>query len=619
MCAIAGYCGDGNKACLEKMLQILKHRGPDDSGIFINGYVGLGSNRLSIIDLSARGHQPIFNEDNSICIVYNGEVYNFQALRKKLERKHKFRSHTDTEVILHAYEEWGIDCLKVLNGMFAFVIYDKNKDLLFGARDRLGEKPLKYFWDGKLFAFASEIKGLLPIVKKREIHSEAIDDYLTLQYIPSPKTGFKNIFKVPAGHYFIFKSGKLVVKRYWGLDYSQKLKLKEEEWEEIIFEKINESVASRTISDVPIGAFLSGGVDSSTIVAFLSQDINSKLKTFSIGFEDPRFDESKCALQIAKQYHTEHSLLKVGLKEMEGVFTHLADYYDEPFADNSSIPTIILSRFARKDVKVALSGDGGDENFGGYERYSVVRFSESYKRVLKMARGLVKSISGIGAKLHKSQLLDRMNIFALSFDDPFYKKYVYYNCFFKHNDKRALYSREFLSRICKNDTFNIFRNFYNRKLSDLDNALSIDIQSYLPEDLLYKMDTSSMSASLEVRAPFLNHELFELTAKMPDKLKVRLFEKKYIFKKMLGKKQILLPGILNRRKQGFVAPIEQWMRGDLGNFVIDQTTSKKNKQMNIFDSSKIEIYLSDYLAGKHNENNNIFALFSLCSWINKYF
>ncbi|TSC88487.1 MAG: asparagine synthase (glutamine-hydrolysing) [Microgenomates group bacterium Gr01-1014_5] len=616
MCGIAGYVGGDRKTLLD-MLSAISHRGPDDQGIFIDGNIGLGNNRLSIIDLSKHGHQPLFNEDKSLCIVYNGEIYNFKDLRKSLERKHEFSSQTDSEVVLHAYEEWGHECLQKLNGMFAFVIYDRKKKLLFGARDRLGEKPLKYYLDSGVFAFASELKGLLPIIKNKELDINAIDDYMTLQYVPAPKTGLKNVYKLPAGHYFLYSGGKLQVKEYWKIDFSKKLKLKEEEWEELIYSKIKESVESRTVSDVPIGAFLSGGLDSSAVVALLSAT-NSKLKTFSIGFEDPRFDESKYALQIAALYNTDHTSLIIGHKELTQEFLKLPEYYDEPFADNSSIPSIILSRLARKSVKVALSGDGGDENFGGYERYSVVDFAKHYDKIPAVAKTLLKHSGNIFSKIYPSKISEKAAIFTKFASIPFYKKYVYYNSFFTNEAKREIYSNKVQKELELNDTFNIFKNIYRNNLSELDNAFNIDINSYLPEDLLYKMDIASMSASLEVRAPLLNHELLELTSQMPDSLKVRLLKKKYIFKKLLKNKKLLPDNIINRQKKGFVIPVDTWLKGDLKEYIREEVATTKMKNLQLFSGNKLDSYLTDFFGGKIKNSNNIFALLSLSAWVNKY-
>lgn len=619
MCAIAGYVGKGSRKMLKAMLDMTSHRGHDDRGIFIDHKVGLGANRLSIIDLSSRGKQPIFDRKGAVGVVLNGEIYNFQELRKQLKSKYIFMSKTDTEVLLYAYKEWGINCLKELNGMFAFVIYDKKKNLLFGARDRLGEKSLKYYLDDGIFAFASEVKGLLPALKSRpEVDPVAINYYLTLQYVPAPFTGFKKLFKLPPAHYFIFRNGELQIKKYWEISFTEKLILSEEEWVRRILEKLNESVKSRLIADVPVGVFLSGGLDSSIVVALMAQVSNKGLKTFSIGFDDPDFDESRYADLVAKLYKTNHQTFKVSNKMMSDVFTHLADYYDEPFADNSVIPTIVLSRLASKYVKVALTGDGGDENFAGYDRYNVVVFSDIYEKVPHVAKKILSSVATLTHRVVKTKFTSRVETYIRTFKLPFYKRYLYYSPFFDNETKHSLYSSQFQDAVVKHNSFEIFRPLYNPHLSKLDNALNFDIKSYLPEDLLFKIDIASMAYSLEVRAPFLNHELIELAAKIPPDLKIKFFKKKYIFKKALEDSHLLPKEIIHRRKRGFVAPIDRWLRGEFKDFVKDKLTSKKFKEANIFDPIRLEKYLQDYFRGGKISSNNIFALLSLASWIEKY-
>lgn len=582
MCAIAGFVGSLNRASLEKMLKVLNHRGPDDSGLFIDGKVGLGNNRLSILDLSPNGHQPMYNVGKTVCIVYNGEIYNFADVRKKLEQKYKFQSHTDTEVILHAYEEWGVNCLKMLNGMFAFVVYDRQKDLLFGARDRLGEKPLKYYWDGATFVFASEVKAILSVLpKKPEIDKEAIREFLNFQYVPAPKTGFEKIFKLPPASYFIFQNKKLKISRYWNLDFSEKLNMPERDWEDEIFRIIQESVESRMVSDVPVGALLSGGVDSSAVVALMSRFTHSRIKTFSIGFDDLSFDETKYAQEVSKLYQTDHYSQKVGKKTMQDVLVSFCEYYDEPFSDNSLVPSLLLSKMAGEKVKVVLSGDGGDENFAGYERYQVVKFGQFYKNVHPILRGAIRL---------PAQFFDKTRLFTNTFDLPFQEKYVHYNPYFKKESKMSIRG-------------------YNNKLSDLDNALHFDIKSYLPEDLLYKVDIASMSASLEVRAPFLNYQLLELTAKMPNSLKIKNLQTKYIFKKVLKDKNLLPKNIINRKKRGFIMPVDKWLKGSMKGFVADQLASRKFMDLEILDDVKSV----DKLNG-----NQIFTLLSLSLWLQKY-
>ena len=615
MCGIVGYVGDVDQDKIQNMLKATSHRGPDDSGIFIKGNVGLGSNRLAIIDLSYKGHQPMFDDKKEICIVYNGEMYNFMEIKQQLKNEYKFKSNSDTEVIIYAYKKWGVNCLEHLNGMFAFVIYDMKKNLLFGARDRRGEKPLKYFFDGKTFVFASEIKGILPVLKEKpKMDIDAISDYLTLQYVPAPKTGFKDIYKLPPASYFILKDGKLKINRYWRLDFSKKLNISENEWMELLEAKIDQCVKSRMISDVPIGSFLSGGVDSSAVTAFMSMNSSKPIKTFSIGFNESKFDETKYSKLIAKKYKTDHSYIKVNPKIFEEELHTMSDYYDEPFADNSLIPTLFLSRFARQGVTVTLSGDGGDENFAGYDRYNIVSIGDRYRFMPNFLRnGVIKPLVNSIFFVLPNLLTSRIKTFSNTFDLPFYKKYIYYKSFFNNLDKERSGFKS------NRDTFLIDKYIYNSKLTQIDNALSADINSYLPEDLLYKTDIASMSVGLEVRAPLLDYKLMELSAKIPDNLKIKNLNKKYIFKKMLIEKNILPESVVNRPKRGFNPQIGVWFKNDMKTYVISQLNSQKFRQSELFDNGKLDNYIKEYYSSNLNYHNNIFALLALSSWINKYF
>lgn len=619
MCGIVGYVGnDVSKYKVQTMLEKISHRGPDDSGLFVKNGVGMGNNRLSVIDLSKNGHQPMFDSEKSLCIVYNGEIYNFQEIKRRLEKEFIFKSRSDTEVIIYAYKKWGVKCLNYLNGMFAFVIFDIKNGQLFGARDRLGEKPFKYFYDGKKFVFASEIKSILSVLNRKQVLDfSAINDYLTLQYVPAPKTGFKNIFKLPPASYFLYKNGKLNIYKYWNLDFSKKIELTESQWSDTLKEKIENSVKDRMVSDVPLGAFLSGGVDSSTITAFMVKNSSKQINTFSIGFDNSKFDETKYAEYVSKLCGTKHFSLKLDSKMIKEELPKIFDYFDEPIADNSLIPTFFLSRFARKKVTVALSGDGGDELFAGYDRYNIVAFEKYYKLLPKQLRNNVIKPSTKSLFCMFPNLMSlRTKTFACNFDSEFYKRYLHYRSFFSNQDKAKILSKT----ICKlDDTFLSNKEEYNHLLDNIDNALRIDISSYLPEDLLYKMDIASMSASLEVRSPLLDYNLMELMAQMPSKYKIKFFNKKYIFKKMLLDGNILPPGIVNRPKQGFVLPLDKWLRDDLKDYTITSLNSKKFREMGIFDNKKLDEYIANYYSGNVNYYNNIFSLISLSSWINKYF
>lgn len=619
MCGIVGYAGFTKKTPLDKAIEKIHHRGPDDNGVQYFGGVALGNTRLSIIDLSAKGHQPMNSYDKSLCITYNGEIYNFKDVKKLLERKYKFKSNSDTEVILYAYKEWGVGCLERLHGMFSFVIYDRKKDLLFGARDRLGQKPLKYYWDNKKFIFASEIKAILPLLdSKSDIDEVAIDDFLTLQYVPSPKTGFKKIYKLPAGHYFLFKDGKLIKRKYWSINFNKKLYLSIKDWQDLVFSEIKRAVKSHLVSDVPVGALLSGGLDSSIVVAIMSKYSSEKINTFNIGFDDERFDESSYAKRVSDMYDTNHVELFINSEDLMKNITSVVDAYDEPIGDNSILPSILIAKLASESVKVALTGDGGDENFAGYDRYTFVNiasFIAKSSAILKKA-ALFPAKAAFG--LHPDKFTERMHRFLSSLDDKFYRKYVNYNSFFSIATKHALYSKDFANKVRDNDSYEIYSSYYDKKLSDLDNALNIDINTYLSDDLLYKSDMASMANGLELRSPFLDHTLMEKMAAVPSEMKIKLLTKKKILKDIAIYYDLLPKEIVYRRKQGFNIPQNKWFKGPLKGYLKNRILSS-NMMGIIFDRNKVERYLNDYFRTNLNYDNNIFALLVLSLWFDKYF
>lgn len=618
MCGIVGYGGFTKKIFLDSAIEKIHHRGPDDNGVAYFDGVALGNTRLAIIDLSAAGHQPMFNSDKSLCITFNGEIYNYKEIKKFLEKKYQFKSHTDTETILYAYQEWGTKCLEKLSGMFSFVIYDKKKKLVFGARDRLGQKPLKYYFKNGVFIFASEIKAILPLLDfKPNIDEVAIDDFLTLQYVPSPKTGFRNIYKLPAAHYFIYKDNKLVTRRYWSLNFNKKLDLSTQEWYEVVFSEIEKAVKSHLISDVPVGALLSGGLDSSIIVALMAMNSSRSINTFSIGFDDEKFDETPYARIVSKMYNTKHIELTIKSAELIENMNNIVNSYDEPIGDNSILPTMLVSKLVSSKVKVALTGDGGDENFAGYDRYSIVKISNLFSR----SPGIFKYISRFLAEttftLKPTKQTEQMNRFFSSIHELFYRKYVHYNLFFTNNIKQHLYSEEFRKKVAKNDTYERFRSLYDKNLSDLDNALKIDVNTYLPDDLLYKSDTASMSYGLELRAPFLDHVLMEKTAAMPSEMKLKYFTKKKILKDISIKYKLLPKEIINRPKHGFTIPQNKWFKGSLKRYVYN-TILSSTLTGRVFDRNKLENYLDKYYTTNLNYDNNIFALLILSLWFDTY-
>ncbi len=619
MCGIVGYAGFNKKVLMDKAIEAIKHRGPDASGVQYFKGVAIGNTRLAIIDLSPKGHQPLFNDEDTLCITFNGEIYNFLEIKKLLEKKYNFKTHTDTEVILYAYQEWGVKCLEKLNGMFSFVIFDIKKKLLFGARDRLGQKPLKYYYDSSgRFIFASEIKAIFSLLnQKPNADNIAIDDFLTLQYIPSPKTGFEKIYKLPAGHYFLYQNNKLSTHKYWSLNFSKKLNLSTEEWYDLIFNELQRSVKSHLVSDVPVGALLSGGLDSSIIVALMAKNSSEPINTFSIGFDDKDFDETIYAKKVSQIYNTKHYQLKVKADDLIKNIADFADYYDEPIGDNSILPSMLVSKLASTKVKVALTGDGGDENFAGYERYLFVNLSSMLNKLPQLSKDILKIIAENLFRLYPHKQTERADRFFSSLDESFFRRYINYNSFFSVQTKHDLYSQDFKNSIASNDTYNIFQSFYDKDLTALDNALKIDINTYLPDDLLYKSDCASMANGLELRSPFLDHILMEKVASMPSDIKLEMMTKKKVLKMIARKNRLLPEDIIERRKHGFTIPQNKWFKGRLKKYLINQimTSSMIGR---VFELKKVEEYLDTYYTSNLNYDNNIFALLMLSLWFNKY-
>lgn len=619
MCGIVGYAGFTKKIPLDTAIEKIHHRGPDDNGAAYFDNVALGNTRLAIIDLSPKGHQPMSNHDKSLCITFNGEIYNFKEVKKVLEKKYSFKSNSDTEVILYSYREWGVRCLEKLNGMFAFVIYDLKKKILFGARDRLGQKPLKYYFENGKLIFASEIKAILSLLDvKPEMDHVAIDDFLTLQYVPSPKTGFKKIYKLPPAHYFIYKDNKLSIHRYWSLNFSKKLILSEDEWCDLVYKEIEKSVKSHLVSDVPIGALLSGGLDSSIVVALMSKNSSKRINTFSIGFDDEGFDETRYANIVSQMYKTNHTRFNVTSSQLLENIKNLAEVYDEPMADNSILPTILVSKLASKKVKVTLTGDGGDENFAGYDRYTFVILSSFFSQLPPIIRKTFQLTANSIYSLYKTKLTERIDRFLSTMDQKFYRRYVSYNCFFTDKMKKSLYSKDFKKMIGNHDTYQQYFSFYDQKLSDLDNALKIDINTYLPDDLLYKSDSASMSYGLELRAPFLDHTLMEKIAAMPSQMKLKFLSKKKILKDIALKNNLLPKEIIYRQKHGFTIPQNKWFKCSLKEYLYEQILSSRMINR-IFEREKIKDYVDIYYKTNLNYDNNIFALLMLSQWFDKYF
>ncbi|MBN1314441.1 MAG: asparagine synthase (glutamine-hydrolyzing) [Anaerolineales bacterium] len=626
MCGIAGKLNlNGqpvDKDLLHRMCDASIHRGPDDEGIFQIGPVGLGFRRLSIIDV-AGGHQPMSNEDGSIWIVFNGEIYNYQELRREIaSRGHQWSTNSDTEVVIHLYEDFGADCVEKLNGMFAFAIWDNSKKRLFLARDRMGQKPLHYIQINKSFIFGSEIQSILqdPAVP-RQLNLDALDQYLSSFYVPSPQTMFKDIFKLPPAHYMICEQGNVHIERYWQLDFSKKEHLPEAAQEERIIDLLDDATHLRLMSEVPLGAFLSGGIDSSLVVALMKRHLDRPVKTFSIGFDiqDKKWlHELPYARKIAEYLETDHSEFIIR-PDIIDVLPKLVWHYGEPFGDNSSVPTYYISKMTRTQVTVALSGDGGDELFGGYGLYTFYdKFNLAWllRSVgVETLRDITTLLSNLKPEIVKTTMSNRKRVLVSLLRDGRDSVYQFARlrrCF-RADQKRLLYRNGMISRL-DSDAYDPLYQISKTtgSLEGLDRWFLYDILTYLPDDILVKVDIASMANSLEVRSPFMDHRVVELAASIPANLKVRDGATKYILKKASA--GILPPEIINRPKWGFGLPLNEWLRTDLYQFACDTLLDKRSRERDLFNSDYIIKMLKQHASGQVDYGNHIWLLINFEIW-----
>jgi asparagine synthase (glutamine-hydrolysing) len=603
---------------LEAMSSLLRHRGPDDAGSYCAGNVGLGHRRLSIIDLSPAGHQPMSNEDESIWIVFNGEIYNYPDIRTELlGQGHRFRSHSDTETIIHLYEEKGEECVRALRGMFAFALWDGRKSRLLCARDRVGKKPFVYAHTDEGFHFASEIKSLLtcPDIDKT-IDYQALHHYLTYQYVPSPSSIFAGIKKLPPGHTLTFEEGRVTLKRYWHLNYRDKLVLHSlDDYGERLREIFEDAVKIRLRSDVPLGAFLSGGIDSSLVVAMMQRLMQQPVKTFSIGFKEEAYDELDYARMVAQQYQTDHHEFVVKPDAME-ILPKLVWHYNEPFADSSAIPTYYVAKMTREHVTVALNGDGGDESFAGYERYLADKLADYYRKVPSFIRdGIFRNvIDRIPHSTNRRSFVRRLKRFIKGISEVPERRYVRWICFFDNEMKRDLYTTSFDECTRGTDSVDLTVGWYDKSDADafLDRTLFVDVMSYLPEDLLVKVDIATMAHSLEARSPFLDHRLMEFAASLPADLKLRGIESKFLLKRTLCG---IIPGaVVQRKKMGFGVPLDVWFRGDLKEMAYDVLLDHKSIERGYFKKESVQKLLDEHAAERYDHSYRIWALLFLELW-----
>ena len=607
MCGIAGIFQPKqnrsrrpNGKLIEAMTNAIAHRGPDGSGIFLDNHVGLGHRRLSIIDV-ATGQQPLFNEDNSVCVVYNGEIYNYQELVKELEALgHHFKTRSDTEVIVHAWEQWREESVKRFRGMFAYALWDSNTKTFFMARDRMGVKPAYYgiTTDGDL-VFGSELKALLrhPHLS-RSLRADATDDYFAYGYVPDPKTIFESCSKLAPAHHLSWQVGqaKPTIKRYWDIDFNSQAKGTEAELAEEMRARVSESVKLRMISEVPIGAFLSGGVDSSAVVVAMSQLSTTPVKTCSIGFDAKQFDETEYAQYVAKRYATDHFARTVTVDDF-GLLDQIAHMYDEPFADSSAIPTFRVCQLARERVTVALSGDGGDETFGGYRRYKMHLIEERTRQMLPTA--IRKIIFGaLGATYPKADWAPKILRAKTTFQALAMSAVEAYQtsvgCV-RAPQRCRIYSEDFKRKLGVYDPIDQMRDYAKTGPQEpLAMIQNLDYLMYLPGDINVKVDRASMASSLETREPLMDHKLMEWAATLPPSLKINQGETKYLFKKTY--EPYLSSELLYRPKMGFSVPLAQWFKNELNQYLM-QRASQPDFSQGILNATEVKQMLREHATG----------------------
>lgn len=627
MCGIAGKLNfisePVSMSLVQAMCDAIAHRGPDDWGAYMRGPVGLGNRRLSIIDLQG-GHQPISNEDETVWIVFNGEIYNFLELRQDLvQQGHCFRTHSDTEVIVHLYEQYGVDCLQRLNGMFAFALWDEPRQRLFLARDRLGEKPLVYSLRPNGLAFASEIQAIFcdPDVP-RELDLQALDLYLTLLYIPAPWTIFKAVRKLLPGHYLLCEDSQVHIERYWDVDFSRKISMPAHDLKKAVRQLLADSVRRRLVSDVPLGAFLSGGIDSSSIVAIMSQVAPEPVRTFSVGFEgnDIQNDELPYARLVAERYGTRHEELWVR-PHMADVLPKLVRHYGEPFGDGSALPTYYVSQAARQHVTVVLTGDGGDELFGGYGWYGrFVGFDIGRELALTWGAGLRRAHSHLrsldlwhAAGAAKGALAWSGHLFKMARDPVarFGQQTAYV-----HGDLRQrIYAPEARQALGFLDPWQLYydRSEHTASWNLLDRIFYLDHTTYLPDDILAKVDIASMACSLETRPPFLDHRLVELAASLPAAEKVNNGQTKVLLRQIVM--DMLPPEILQRPKVGFGLPMRQWMQaGELHELAADLLHDQTFRQRGLFDGAVVAEIFALHERGERDYGHQLYQLLVFELW-----
>ena len=620
MCGIVGFNWKDQKL-VERMADTLAHRGPDQHNDYVDDYVSLGHRRLSIIDLSENGRQPLTNEDGTIQLLHNGEMYNFQELREDLIKKgHRFKSKSDSEVIIHAYEEYGLESIHKLRGMFAIALWDSKKKLLWLARDRIGIKPLYYYLKGDKLIFASEIKAILqdPSVP-RELNRQALYDYLGFEFVPAPETMFKDIYKLPAGHQLVWHNGKADIKQYWDLSFAPRdLEGKsEEEWALEVQHEMEACVKSHLISDVPLGVFLSGGLDSSALVAMMRRHIPGKLRTFTIGYPDKSFSELDYAKTVADYLSTDHHVLMIeGITEDD--IERSLYHFDEPMTDLSSIPLMMICAKAREQITVCLSGEGGDEVFAGYDRFKASKFNRYYSWIPKPIRQplISKLVSLLPDQSQKKGLFNVLKRFVEGSSLPKEGQHLRWQYFLNNDLTKNLFGGDFKKHISL-DPFKYLRE-YNAKCDATDpvnRELYLDTRFMMSDSVLMKVDKMSMRSSLEVRVPLLDHKFVELNAGLPGDWKLKGFQTKDLFRKAL--KGALPENIVYRGKQGYSLPVKNLLRDQLKGYMIDLLNSSSVVRDNM-NMTYVNQLIQEHLAQKHNHNHILWGLMNTAIWHRRF-
>ncbi len=622
MCGICGISSHASNLLsqnqiLEQMNNSMTHRGPDDSGYHVEPCAALAMRRLSIIDL-ATGHQPISNEDDSIWLVFNGEIYNFQEIRENLERRgHRFKTMSDSEVIIHAYEEYGDDCVDHFNGMFGFALWDSNKRRLMIARDRVGIKPLYYSHHQGQLVFGSELKAVLnnPHVP-REVDPIALNHFLTLEYIPSPYSIFKHIRKLPAGHRLVYENDQVRIEKYWDIKRDP-VSMSEQEAIERLKWLLHDSVRLRMVSDVPLGAFLSGGLDSSGIVSYMSDASSVTPQTFSIGFQESTYNELPFARSVANKFGTQHreEILKPDILDLA---YKLISHLDEPLGDFSIFPTFLVSQMARKHVKVVLSGDGGDEVFGGYDTYVAQNMARTYQFLPAVMRQriLPSILDRLPPRPAKKGFINKAKRFVEGGALPSHLQHTRWMMFMNQANKQDLYSGAMLDYIADASVESTLGSYFAQaEAEDFDPLAQqqfVDIKTYMAENILTKVDRMSMAASIEARVPLLDHRIVEFGVNLPASLKMNGGNTKSVLRQVMADR--LPADVLNKPKEGFSIPIKHWLRGPLNPLMMELLSPERVSQRNYFNPETVTRWIGEHMAGRVNHSHRLWALMVFELW-----